>query len=67
MSNTVKKIEEEVAALSESELRTFRSWFLEFDAARWDDRLTCDVQAGKLDGLAAEALEQYGKGQCKRL
>jgi hypothetical protein len=67
MSNTVKKIEEEVASLSDDELRTFRSWFLKFDSARWDEQLARDVQAGKLEGLAAEALEQYRKGQCKRL
>ncbi len=67
MSNTVKKIEDQVAALSEDELGAFRSWFLEFDAARWDEQLARDVPAGKLDGLAAEALEQYRRGQCKRL
>ncbi len=67
MSTAVKKIETEVTALSETELRTFRSWFMKFDAAHWDDQLNNDVRAGKLDGLAAEALEQYGKGQCKRL
>jgi hypothetical protein len=67
MANTVKKIEAEVAALSEEELRSFRAWFLDFDATRWDAQLTDDAHAGKLDGLAAEALEQYGKGQCKRL
>lgn len=67
MSNVVKKVEEEVAALSESELRDFRTWFSRFDAAQWDAQLTRDVQAGKLDGLTAEALEQYGKGRCKRL
>lgn len=67
MPNAVKKIEEEVAALSEAELRDFRSWFTRFDAVQWDEQLTRDVQAGKLDGLAAEALEQYGKGRCKRL
>lgn len=67
MSNAVKKIEEEIAALSKTELRTFRSWFMKFDAAHWDEQLTHDIQAGKLNELAAEALEHYGKGQCKRL
>ncbi len=67
MSNAVKKIEEEVAALSETDLRDFRTWFADFDAARWDAQLSRDVQTGKLDGLAAEALEQYGKGKCKPL
>jgi hypothetical protein len=67
MSHAVKKIEEEVATLSETELRDFRIWFAEFDSARWDAQLTHDVKTGKLDGLAAEAFEQYGKGRCKPL
>ncbi len=67
MSNTVKKIETEVTALSDKDLRAFRDWFLKFDAAHWDEQLTRDISAGKLAGMAAEAIEQYGKGQCKRL
>jgi hypothetical protein len=67
MSNAVKKIESEVASLSDTELRAFRAWFQEFDGARWDKQLTQDVQAGKLDGLAAEAIEQYESGRCKRI
>jgi hypothetical protein len=67
MANVVKKIEEQISTLSETDLRSFRSWFTKFDAAHWDEQLTRDVQAGKLDDLAAEALEHYNKGQCKRL
>jgi hypothetical protein len=67
MSNAVQKIETEVTALSEKDLCAFRAWFFKFDAARWDEQLASDVQAGHLDGVAAEALEQYGNGQCKRL
>ena len=67
MSNAVQKIETEVTALSEKDLCAFRAWFFKFDAARWDEQLARDVSAGKLNGLAAEALEQYGNGQCKRL
>jgi hypothetical protein len=67
MPNAVEKIETEVTALSEKDLCAFRAWFFKFDSARWDEQLVRDVQAGKLDGLAAEALEQYGNGQCKRL
>jgi hypothetical protein len=67
MSNAVKKIETEVASLSDMDLRVFRAWFQKFDAARWDEQLARDVRAGKLNELAAEALEQYGNGQCKRI
>lgn len=67
MANVLKKIEEQVSTLSETELRTFRSWFMKYDAAHWDEQFIRDVNAGKLNELAAEAFEQYDKGQCKRL
>jgi hypothetical protein len=67
MSNAVEKLENEIASLSDHDLRAFRAWFQEFDAARWDKQLASDVQAGKLDGLAAEAIEQYKSGQCRKL
>lgn len=56
---SLKKIESEVAALPEPELRQFRSWFDEFDAQNWDRSLTADINNGKLDSLAAEALVHY--------
>ncbi len=67
MSTAVKKIETDVASLSDADLRAFRAWFQKFDAARWDEQFTSDVQGGKLAGLAAEALEHYKSGQCKKL
>lgn len=64
---SLQRIESQVAALHESELRQFRSWFNEFDAQRWDSSLAADIGNGKLDSLAAEALAQYVAGQCKSL
>jgi hypothetical protein len=63
MSN-VETIERQVAALSAADLAAFRKWFREFDAAAWDRRLEEDVQAGKLDQLAAAALEAFKAGKC---
>lgn len=63
----VEKTEAQIAALPESDLRSFRNWFAEFDAERWDSKIAADAAAGKLDGLAEEALKQFGNGQCKRL
>ncbi len=67
MSTAVKKIETDVASLSDADLRAFRDWFQKFDADRWDEQFARDVQGGKLEGLAAEALEHYESGQCKKL
>lgn len=64
---SLQQIEAEVAALPEQELRKFRTWFDEFDARNWDRSLTADINSGKLDSLAAEALAQHGDGQCKKL
>lgn len=64
---SLQRIESQVAALPESELRLFRSWFDEFDAQRWNHSLASDINNGKLDSFAAEALAQYGTGQCKPL
>ena len=64
---SLQLIESQVASLPEPELCQFRSWFDEFDAQRWDRSLAADVDNGKFDSLAAEALAQYGAGKCKPL
>ena len=64
---SLQRIENQVSSLPEEELRKFRSWFDEFDAQRLDSVIVSDVNNGKLDSLAAEALAQYSTGQCKTL
>ena len=59
----VEKIEQEVQALSAVELAEFRAWFLEYDWAGWDHQLQRDVQAGRLDHLAEEALRAHAAGK----
>ena len=61
--NKVEKIEQEVQALSPAELAQFRAWFLEYDWAAWDRQLERDVQAGRLDDLAEEALRDHAAGK----
>ena len=63
----VEKIEQEVQALSPGELAQFRAWFLEYDWAAWDSQLERDVQAGRLDDLAEEALREHAADQTKPL
>lgn len=64
---SLQRIESQIAELPESELRKFRTWFNEFDAQRWETSLAADINNGKLDSLAAEALSQYDAGKCKPL
>jgi hypothetical protein len=62
--SSVNEIEEAVLRLSTAELDAFRTWFAEFDAAAWDRQMEDDVAAGRLDGLAEEALEDLRAGRC---
>lgn len=64
---SVGEIESAVRQLSPEELVRFREWFAEFDAAQWDRQIESDIAAGKLDALAAEALEDLRRGQTKEL
>lgn len=61
---TVQEIEEAIRNLEPSELEAFRAWFSEFDAQAWDRQLEGDVAAGRLDGLAEEALGDLRQGRC---
>jgi hypothetical protein len=62
--STVHEIEAAVSKLSREELRTFRDWFSEFDAAAWDKQLEADAAAGRLDALADEAIRDLREGRC---
>jgi hypothetical protein len=64
---TVQEIEKAVAHLPEPELDKFREWFEKFDADLWDRQLEKDVQSGKLDGLADQALKDLEEGRCTEL
>ena len=64
---TLQEIENTVASLSPSELAQFRTWFVEFDAEIWDDQIQQDIQAGKLDSMANEALRAHQQGKTQEL
>ena len=53
----IEMLEQTVKKLSPSELATFRSWFVEFDAAEWDHQIEADSETGKPDRLAQSAIE----------
>jgi hypothetical protein len=64
---TIKEIEEAVAKLPKPDLDEFRSWFEKFDAELWDKQFEEDVQSGKLDQLADQALKDFEEGRCTKL
>ncbi len=59
----VKDLESQIKGLSTEELAAFRQWFAAFDAEVWDRQLDADVAAGKLDGVAARALQDHAAGR----
>ena len=63
----LEKIEQSVADLSDVELKRFAAWFADYQWERWDSQLEKDVKAGKLDGLADEALADLDAGRTRPL
>lgn len=63
----VQRLEQEIAALSESELAEFRRWYAAFDAALWDRQLSADAESGALDRVAEEAISEYRRGHTRPL
>ena len=63
----VEQIEHQIREFSSMELAAFREWFVEFDAVAWDRQLEAGVKAGKLDGLAEKALQDYAAGRSTEL
>lgn len=64
---SIDELEKAVAKLPPDELARFRVWFEAFDAGRFDARIERDAKAGKLDGMAEEALGEYRAGGVREL
>jgi hypothetical protein len=67
MMSEVEKIEKAVTHLSRKDLARCRAWYDEFEAKVWDRQFEDDVQAGKLDKLAAEAVKDFHAGRYTEL
>jgi hypothetical protein len=65
--STVEDIESAVTRLSAIDYSRFRDWVLEYDNRIWDKQMTEDAESGRLDDLAAEALEDFRTGRCTDL
>jgi len=63
----IEQIEREVRDLTPKELAKFREWFAAFDAAEWDRQFEADVEAGRLDKLADDALADHRAGRSQKL
>jgi hypothetical protein len=65
--STVDEIEDAIRKLPDAELAALRAWFAEFDAETWDRQFERDVEEGRLDALADEALRDWREGRCTDL
>ena len=63
----VKEIEIAVSKLEPAELAAFAEWFEEYQARLWDERITADTKAGRLNELIREVHEDFEAGRCKPL
>lgn len=63
----LEDIERQVTQLSPEELDRFRKWFADFDAAAWDAQIERDAAAGRIDALAAKALQEHHAGRTRPL
>lgn len=63
----VEEIQSAIEALSPEEYGRLRQWFSEKDWEQWDKQIADDAQAGKLDFLITEALEEKAQGRLKEL
>jgi hypothetical protein len=63
----IEQLKRAISKLGADELAKFRSWFEEFDAARFDEKLERDAASGKLDSLADEAADEFRKGRAREL
>jgi hypothetical protein len=65
--STVEEIEKAIQKLGASEFDRLRAWFESYQAARFDERIARDAEAGKLDRLADEAVADFRKGRVREL
>jgi len=63
----IEKIEQEIARLGRGELAALREWFRRYDAEEWDRQLEEDIQAGRLEALADQALASHKAGKSNPL
>ena len=64
---TADEIKQAVLSLPEAEYAKVMSWLHGLAEDAWDREFEEDVRAGRLDALAAEALEAKARGELKCL
>ena len=63
----VEEIKAAITQLSPQALEELREWYAEFDAQEWDKQIEADVEAGRLDSLAEDAIRSFRRGEATEL
>ena len=63
----VQEIQAAIESLPHDDYVRLRKWFSERDWEEWDKQIEQDSQAGKLDFLIQEAMQEKAKGKLKEL
>ena len=64
---SIEDIEKAVAALPPDQYAEFRAWFEAFESDPFDRKIERDTQAGKLDRLADQTIDDLRKGRAREL
>ena len=64
---TVEDIEKAIQKLGAREFDRLRAWFDDYQAARFDEKIERDAEAGKLDRYAEQAVADLRKGRAREL
>lgn len=64
MSN-LEQIEAAILSLPSNEFEKLKLWFLDLDYERWDAQIEQDIEDGKLEALAQEAIAEFEAGHCR--
>ena len=65
--DTIQEIKLAIKQLPPDDLTRLRDWFDELEAQLWEEQLKADIQAGKLDAMATQALSDFRANRCQEL
>ncbi len=63
----VNEIESAIENLQPAELAQLEEWFARRQSDIWDEQLSQDIDAGKLNSLAEQAIADFKAGRCSPL
>jgi hypothetical protein len=65
--STLEQIEAAILTLPSNEFQQLKKWFADIAYQYWDKKLEQDIEAGKLDFLAEEAIDEFKTGRCREI